>query len=157
MYTNGSCLLGQIILWPLPPSLLPSLSPPDTHRALELLEEYRKHLSLPENQQLYDALTKAIVAIRSRLFQALLGKASSVLSTASVGLCIGLSTYSYTLPPPYFSLSYSPVIFTTPSYNQGLKFMTVVTTHTLISTYKFLPVVLIPYFKILIQCINFYQ
>ena len=44
----------------------------DTHRALELLEEYRKHLSLPENQQLYDALTKAIVAIRSRLFQALL-------------------------------------------------------------------------------------
>jgi len=46
----------------------------DSHRALELLEDYRKRLSLPENQQLYDALTKAIVAIRSRLFQALLGK-----------------------------------------------------------------------------------
>ena len=132
MYTNGSCLLRQIILWPLPPSLLPSLSPPDTHRALELLEEYRKHLSLPENQQLYDALTKAIVAIRSRLFQALLGKASSVLSTASyvsVYRSVYIFTHTHT-PPQYFSLFYSSVIFTTPSYHQGLKFITVVTTHT---------------------------
>ena len=82
-----------------PSSLLPSLSPPDTHRALELLEEYRKHLSLPENQQLYDALTKAIVAIRSRLFQALLGKASSVLSTASY-VSVYRSVYISIHPPP---------------------------------------------------------
>ncbi len=46
----------------------------DAHRALELLEEYRKHLQGSENQKLNDALTKAIVAIRSRLFQALLGE-----------------------------------------------------------------------------------
>lgn len=45
----------------------------DAHRALELLEEYRKQLSSgPENRALHEALTKAIVAIRSRLFQALL-------------------------------------------------------------------------------------
>ena len=46
----------------------------DAHRALELLEEYRKRLAGTDNQPLRDALTKAIVAIRSKLFQALLGK-----------------------------------------------------------------------------------
>ena len=44
----------------------------DAHRALELLEEYRKKLP-PESVELREALTRAIVAIRSRLFQALLG------------------------------------------------------------------------------------
>lgn len=47
---------------------------PDAHRALELLEEYRKRLSGTENQALRDALSKAIVAIRAKLFQALLGE-----------------------------------------------------------------------------------
>ena len=46
----------------------------DAHKALELLEEYRKKLSGTENEELREALSKAIVAIRSRLFQALLGK-----------------------------------------------------------------------------------
>ena len=45
----------------------------DAHKALELLEQYRKRLDGPENEQLHEALTKAIVTIRSRLFQALLG------------------------------------------------------------------------------------
>ncbi|KAL5476132.1 hypothetical protein EMCRGX_G026040 [Ephydatia muelleri] len=44
----------------------------DAHRALELLEEYRKRLSGTDNQALRDALSKAIVAIRAKLFQALL-------------------------------------------------------------------------------------
>ena len=48
----------------------------DAHKALELLEEYRKKLSGTENEELREALSKAIVAIRSRLFQALLGKMS---------------------------------------------------------------------------------
>ena len=47
---------------------------PDAHRALELLEEYRKRLSGTDNQALRDALSKAIVAIRAKLFQALLGE-----------------------------------------------------------------------------------
>ena len=46
----------------------------DAHKALELLEEYRKKLSGTDNEELREALSKAIVAIRSRLFQALLGK-----------------------------------------------------------------------------------
>jgi len=41
--------------------------------ALELLEEYRRNLTGSETEDLREALTKAIVAIRSRLFQALLG------------------------------------------------------------------------------------
>lgn len=45
----------------------------DAHKALELLEEYRKKLTKPEHEELREAITKAIVAIRSRLFQALLG------------------------------------------------------------------------------------
>ena len=52
----------------------------DAHRALELLEEYKKHLSGPESKELVEALDKAIVAIRSRLFQALLGKECTVMS-----------------------------------------------------------------------------
>ena len=46
----------------------------DAHKALELLEEYGKKLGGTENEELREALSKAIVAIRSRLFQALLGK-----------------------------------------------------------------------------------
>ncbi|XP_064393850.1 disks large 1 tumor suppressor protein-like [Halichondria panicea] len=44
----------------------------DAHRALQLLDEYRRRLEGSENKQLREALEKAIVAIRSRLFQALL-------------------------------------------------------------------------------------
>ncbi len=44
----------------------------DAHKALELLEDYRKRLP-PENVELREALARAIIAIRSRLFQALLG------------------------------------------------------------------------------------
>lgn len=44
----------------------------DAHRALELLEDYRKKLP-PHNMELREALARAIIAIRSRLFQALLG------------------------------------------------------------------------------------
>ena len=46
----------------------------DAHKALELLEEYRRKLSGTDNEELREALSKAIVAIRSRLFQALLGE-----------------------------------------------------------------------------------
>lgn len=46
----------------------------DAHKAVQLLEEYRKKLEGTENAQLREALEKAIIAIRSRLFQALLGK-----------------------------------------------------------------------------------
>lgn len=45
----------------------------DAHKALELLEDYRKQLP-PESVELREALARAIIAIRSRLFQALLGK-----------------------------------------------------------------------------------
>ena len=45
----------------------------DAHKALELLEEYRRKLNGTDNDELREALSKAIVAIRSRLFQALLG------------------------------------------------------------------------------------
>lgn len=44
----------------------------DAHKALGLLEDYRKKLP-PESVELREALTRAIIAIRSRLFQALLG------------------------------------------------------------------------------------
>lgn len=44
----------------------------DAHKALELLEEYRRKLP-PESVELREALARAIIAIRSRLFQALLG------------------------------------------------------------------------------------
>jgi C-terminal processing protease CtpA/Prc len=44
----------------------------DVHRALQLLEEYRRNLTDADSEELREALTKAIVAIRSRLFQALL-------------------------------------------------------------------------------------
>lgn len=44
----------------------------DVHRALQLLEEYRRNLTDADSEELREALTKAIIAIRSRLFQALL-------------------------------------------------------------------------------------
>lgn len=47
------------------------VSKQEAHKALELLEDYRKKLP-PENLELREALARAIIAIRSRLFQALL-------------------------------------------------------------------------------------
>lgn len=61
------CTLLTKIVTHAPPCL-------DAHKALELLEEYRRKLSGTDNEELREALSKAIVAIRSRLFQALLGK-----------------------------------------------------------------------------------
>ena len=58
---------------------------PDAHRAVELLEEYRRRLQGTQNEQLREALTKAIVAIRSRLFQALLGMCMCV--------CVSMHVY----------------------------------------------------------------
>ena len=58
----------------------------DAHKALELLEEYRRKLSGTENEELREALSKAIVAIRSRLFQALLGE---LYSHSPLWLCCG--------------------------------------------------------------------
>ena len=47
----------------------------DAYKALELMEQYLSDLQdKPGTNDLQDALGKAIVAIRSRLFQALLGK-----------------------------------------------------------------------------------
>ena len=51
-----------------PPSL------PDAYLALERLETYRKKLNRAEDEDLKKALDRAIAAIRSKLFQALLGK-----------------------------------------------------------------------------------
>ncbi|XP_065889304.1 disks large homolog 1-like isoform X2 [Dysidea avara] len=44
----------------------------DAHMALELLERYRNKLNDPADQSLRDSITRAINAIRSRLFQALI-------------------------------------------------------------------------------------
>ena len=57
-------------------SLPPHPAATDAHRALQMLEEYRRNLTGPDTDELRAALTKAIVAIRSRLFQALLGELS---------------------------------------------------------------------------------
>ena len=47
----------------------------DTHRALENLEVYMRRLEgKPESEGLKPALATAIVAIRSRLFQAFIGQ-----------------------------------------------------------------------------------
>lgn len=47
----------------------------DAYKALELMEQYLHNLEgHPGTEELQEALTKAIVAIRSRLFQALLGQ-----------------------------------------------------------------------------------
>lgn len=51
-----------------------SLPRAEAYRALELLEQYLRELEARQGtEELQDALKKAIVAIRSRLFQALLG------------------------------------------------------------------------------------
>lgn len=48
----------------------------EAYRALELLEQYVQQLEGRQgSEELQEALKKAIVAIRSRLFQALLGNA----------------------------------------------------------------------------------
>ena len=52
-----------------------SLPSADAYRALELMEHYLRNLEdKPDSEELRQALTKAIVTIRSRLFQALLGE-----------------------------------------------------------------------------------
>lgn len=51
----------------------------DAHLALELLERYRNKLNDPGDQNLRDSITRAINAIRSRLFQALIGKWARVI------------------------------------------------------------------------------
>ena len=65
---------------------IPDFIFPDAHKALELLEEYRKKLP-PDNVELREALSRAIVAIRSRLFQALLGTTSCILILKSSPFC----------------------------------------------------------------------
>ena len=51
-----------------------SVRPSDAYLALERLEKYRENLNRAEDRELKEALDRAISAIRSRLFQALLGK-----------------------------------------------------------------------------------
>ena len=67
----------------------------DAHKALELLEQYRKRLDGPENEQLHEALTKAIVTIRSRLFQALLGTLLCLPTATLCNTCALQRTYMY--------------------------------------------------------------
>lgn len=56
-----------------PDSFIPFFA--EAYRALELLEHYCTSLeNQPGSEELQETLKKAIVAIRSRLFQALLGK-----------------------------------------------------------------------------------
>lgn len=51
----------------------------DAYKALELMEQYLSDLqNKPGTNDLQDALGKAIVAIRSKLFQALLGDSFSL-------------------------------------------------------------------------------
>lgn len=53
---------------------LPTLFLLDAYLALERLESYRSKLNRAEDEELKKALDRAIAAIRSKLFQALLGK-----------------------------------------------------------------------------------
>ena len=71
----------------------------DAHKALQLLEEYRKKLEGTENQQLKEALEKAIVAIRSRLFQALLGESTYTLYTTATHIGCVVSVNFIPLSP----------------------------------------------------------
>lgn len=56
----------------------------DAHMALELLERYRNKLNDPADQNLRDSITRAINAIRSRLFQALVGECTCGVKAWSV-------------------------------------------------------------------------
>ncbi|XP_046672931.1 disks large 1 tumor suppressor protein-like [Homalodisca vitripennis] len=47
----------------------------EAHRALELLEDYHSKLIKPQDKQLRLAIERVIRIFKSRLFQALLGKA----------------------------------------------------------------------------------
>ena len=51
----------------------------EAHRALELLEEYHAKLTSPQDKQLRAAIERVIRIFKSRLFQALLGKHSSII------------------------------------------------------------------------------
>jgi hypothetical protein len=51
----------------------------EAHRALELLEDYHSKLTRPQDKQLRLAIERVIRIFKSRLFQALLGKLSSLL------------------------------------------------------------------------------
>lgn len=70
----------------------------DAHKALGLLEDYRKKLP-PESVELREALTRAIIAIRSRLFQALLGMVIKLILGTGVyfGMCIKPQNGSITI------------------------------------------------------------
>lgn len=71
--------------------------PTDAHKALGLLEDYRKKLP-PESVELREALTRAIIAIRSRLFQALLGMVICGVGTGVYfGMCIKPQNGSITI------------------------------------------------------------
>ena len=69
----------------------------EAYRALELLEQYVQQLEGRQgSEDLQEALKKAIVAIRSRLFQALLGEMwCMVTSEPGVHVCFcHLQTYT---------------------------------------------------------------
>ena len=51
----------------------------DAYRALELLEDYHSRLTRPQDKQLRGAIEKVIQTFKSRLFQALIGEAASLL------------------------------------------------------------------------------
>jgi len=51
----------------------------DAYRALELLEDYHSRLTRPQDVQLRGAIEKVIQTFKSRLFQALIGQAATVL------------------------------------------------------------------------------
>ena len=75
----------------------------EAHRALELLEEYHAKLTSPQDKQLRVAIERVIRIFKSRLFQALLGKHSSiidpVLCFAVILLCCPLFFLCHTLVP----------------------------------------------------------
>ena len=76
-----------------PLSSLPNcpFCPSDAYLALERLEKYREKLNRAEDRELREALDRAISAIRSRLFQALLGEDRGTTETT-----LSLSPFTHT-------------------------------------------------------------